>query len=295
MSFVAIICFFLFIAVLFRYLLLCRDTNNLKEQLKAINHRSQTNQLVTNPHQFKELSELIQEINKEISSKTLAIEELEQRERQIKEQFTNISHDLRTPLASLLGYLTLLEEENAESEKNRYRQLIQEKARHLQTLIDTYYDFAKIESFDLQLVMTTIDINQLLPQLLATYYTQFKQDCILPDITLPTESWLILADEQALQRVFSNLIENCLKYGQQSFVITCNSKRQLVLQNQIKDFSSLEIEHVFQRLYTADTTRNLQSTGLGLTVAKQLLEQMGHSIGASLEGNWFTITITWHK
>lgn len=283
------------IILLCRYLLLRRDAQHLETQLKKINHHSQTNQLLTNPHHFRELSGLIQQINQEISIKNLAIEELEERERQVKEQFTNISHDLRTPLAAMLGYLTLLEEEEEQSQQDYYRQLIQQKARQLQQLIDTYYDFSRIASFDLPLVMTTVEIHSMLTQLLATYYTQFKEQEIRPTITLADGPWLILADEQALQRVFTNLIQNCLKYGYGEFILSRPNEQQLILQNKLREPSTLNINQVFQRLYTSDGTRNQRSTGLGLTVTKQLLEQMGHSISASLEKDLFTITITWHQ
>lgn len=291
MLIVTVICLVVTIVILFRYLLLRQDTQNLKEQLKTINH-SHTNQLLMSPHHFKELSGLIQEINQEISKKNLAIEQLEQRERQIKEQFTNISHDLRTPLASILGYLTLLEEEDDSHQQAHYQQLIQQKARQLQQLIDTYYDFSRIESLDLSLVMTTIDLNLLLPQLLVTYYAQFKEQAILPTLSLPITPWLVVADEQALQRIFTNLIQNCLKYGDQTFDIGCH-EQQLIMRNHLKDPSKVAIKQVFQRLYTSDSSRHLHSTGLGLTVSKQLLEQMGHNIQASIEDHWFTITITW--
>lgn len=296
MAYVMLVVFLLALFLLGRYILLRRDIKQLKEQLQTINHHSQTNQLLTSPHQLQELSELIQEINKEILLKNQAIEHLEQRERQVKEQFTNISHDLRTPLASLLGYLTLLEEETTAEEQQRYRLLIHTKAKQLKKLIETYYDFAKVTSLDVPLVMTTIDLTQFLPQLLASYYDQFNQQQILPEISLPATSWLVLADEHALRRIFVNLIENSLKYGKQTLKISHKidaDSQKLIIQNRLLDTTSLEIEQVFTRLYTADKTRNSRSTGLGLTVVKQLLEQMGHQVEASLKNEWFTITITW--
>ena len=278
-----------------RYYLLLNSIEQIRKQIKDIYEADETNQLVTNPHSFSKLSNLVQEINIVLKSDKRHFAHFREIELMLKEQITNISHDLRTPLASILGYFELINDTTTTAnEKEQYLNIIKKRARLLQNLIDNYYDLVQVELEEQELQMSTVDVGKLLNDILATFYYDFSDRDIALEVVESTNVLTIIADEKLLQRVFVNLVQNVLKHGCVKCEINHNSHGRTIIKNKMPTTNLIEIEKVFNRLYSADKTRNTGNTGIGLTITKLLLEKMGHQIGARLtEDSWFLIEIIW--
>jgi len=271
---------------------------NIQNQLKSINKNEDTNQLIVNPHNFSELTKLVREINVTLVSRNLYFAHFRETEQELKEQITNISHDLRTPLASILGYFELINDGTTTAqEKEQYLSIIEKRARLLQNLIGNYYDLIQLEMEEQEIQMNAVNAKEVLIDVLTMFYYDFTETRIAVDMADACENFKVLADKELLQRVFINLVQNILKHGYERCEIVherCEKQIYTIIRNKIIKSEQIEIEKVFNRLYSADKTRNTGNTGIGLTITKLLIEKMGHNIDAEItENGWFSIKITW--
>ncbi len=219
------------------------------------------------------------------------------RENQIRMEIENISHDLRTPLTSLLGYIDLMQDvRTTEVEREEYLQIMYKRAKILQGFIQEFYELSRLEGDDYPFVWETIHVQNTLSEVLVAYYNEFEKRNIKVDILLHEIPCYIIADQIQMNRVLNNLIQNALKYTTSNFTVRqCISKSECIIQleNDIDQMCEEELNEIFNRFYTNDPTRNTQSTGLGLTISKLLTEKMMGSIQASLKENIFTIELRW--
>ena len=216
-------------------------------------------------------------------------------EQAIRQQIANVSHDLRTPLTSILGYLQLLEGEGLTAEERReYLSIVQGRARALQSMIVSFYDLSRLEGGEYPLSRELVDLYHVLSQLVAEFYNDFTDFDMTVELRegLPT----VTADPAGVLRVFTNLIRNALEHGRKRMSILLYQEGGEVVSvfaNDAPDLTPEDVEHVFDRFFTADKMRTGQSTGLGLAIVKALVERMGHTVSAELEGDLFRVTVRW--
>ena len=216
-------------------------------------------------------------------------------EQAIRQQIANVSHDLRTPLTSILGYLQLLEGEGLTAEERRESLSIgQGRARALQSMIVSFYDLSRLEGGEYPLSRERVDLYHVLSQLVAEFYNDFTDFDMTVELRegLPT----VTADPAGVLRVFTNLIRNALEHGRKRMSILLYQEGGEVVSvfaNDAPDLTPEDVEHVFDRFFTADKMRTGQSTGLGLAIVKALVERMGHTVSAELEGDLFRVTVRW--
>ena len=207
-------------------------------------------------------------------------------ERAIRQQIANISHDLRTPLTSILGYLQLLEGEGLTAEERR--------AKALQSMIVSFYDLSRLEGGEYPLSRERVDLYHVLSELVAEFYNDFEGF----DMTVELREGLpsVTADPAGVLRVFTNLIRNAMEHGRSRMSILLYQEGDEVVSVFANDAPGLtpeDVEHVFDRFFTADKMRTGQSTGLGLAIVKALVERMGHTVSAELEGDLFRVVVRW--
>ena len=284
--------------LLVRHCLLFSGIEQIRKQVKNIHEAEGTNQQVTNPHNFSELSKLVLEINVVLAMNQKNHIYFRSAQQEMREQITNISHDLRTPLASILGYFDLIKDESATVEEQvQYLDIIEKRAALLRNLLDNYYDLVQIDSEAQAIQMSRVDIREVLTNVLATFYYDFVDKKMAVEIIGELDSLNVLADRKLLQRVFINLIQNVLKHGHDRCEISherYESQVCTVIKNKVANGNQIEIEKVFNRLYSADKTRNTGNTGIGLTITKLLIEKMGHEIQAEVSADdWFVVRIVW--
>lgn len=197
-----------------------------------------------------------------------------------KELLTSLSHDVRTPITSLLGYLDALESGIVSGdEKDEYIKIARKKAYDLKRLVDSLFDWFKIDSKELMLIMKDTDICELTKEIVIDWLPTLEQKRITPKIEIPDSEWIVELDISAYKRMVSNLIQNALEHS------SCNYVNVVVKQNYesisiiVKDngigIAKDKLPHIFERLYKGDMSRSRQSSGLGLSIVKELTKMHG--------------------
>lgn len=219
------------------------------------------------------------------------------KEQELRRQIANVSHDLRTPLTSILGYLQLLEGDGLSPEKKaEYLSVIEGRARTLQVFIASFYDLSRIEGGELPLERERIDLARTLSDQLTASYEQIEEAGLTMEVDIASNLPPVWADGGAVTRIFSNLLTNALRHGTDTLVVRLYlDGNQIVsaFSNRADDLTAEDAAHVFERFYTADKMRTGQSTGLGLAIVKALAERMGHSTAARWENGVFTVEVRW--
>ena len=219
------------------------------------------------------------------------------KEQQLRRQIANVSHDLRTPLTSILGYLQLLEQEDLSPEKREeYFRIVEGRARTLQSFIASFYDLSRIEGGELPLERELVDLGRTLSDQLAAAYEQIEEAGLEMEVDGADGLPPVWADSGAVTRVFSNLLTNALRHGTGALSVKLYREGGCIVSafsNQAEGITAEDVDHVFERFYTADKMRTGQSTGLGLAIVKALAERMGHTAAARWEDGWFTVLVRW--
>ena len=273
-----------------------RDLRGAVEQLRERERSGSTARVgLKAPHPAAE--QLLLEVNRLLELRQAERSEFHRREEALRRQIANVSHDLRTPLTPILGYLQLLAgEELGEAERREYLAIVEGRARTLQTLIAAFYDLSRIEGGEYPLVREQVDLYGVLSELLAEFYEDFENSGFAVEVELAQGLPPVWGDRAAVVRVFSNLIGNALNHGKYSVSICMERGEEGIrttFTNGAPELTQDDLAHVFDRFYTGDKPRTGGSTGLGLAIVKALVEQMGHTVWAALEDGRFTVGILW--
>ena len=273
-----------------------RDLRSARLQLKERAGSGSTARLgLRAPHPAAE--ELLTEVNALMELRQEEKAEYRRREEAIRRQIANVSHDLRTPLTSILGYLQLLEDESLpKEERQKYLDIVKGRARTLQTLITSFYDLSRIEGGEYPLTEEKVDLYGVLSELLAEFYDDLQEAGLCVETALAEGLPPVWGDRAAVTRVFTNLVGNALNHGAWNLSIRlepAGDRVRTVFSNGAPGMKEADVARVFDRFYTADLTRSAGGTGLGLAIVKALTEQMGHTVTASLEEGRFTVEIIW--
>ncbi len=219
------------------------------------------------------------------------------KEQALRQQIANVSHDLRTPLTSILGYLQLLEGDGLAPEKRaEYLAVIEARARTLQVFIATFYDLSRIEGGELPLEREKVDLGRALSDQLAASYEQIEESGLAVEVGIAPDLPPVWSDSGAVTRIFSNLLTNALRHGKDTLSVRLYQDGNTIVSafsNRAEDLTAEDAAHVFERFYTADKMRTGQSTGLGLAIVKALAERMGHTAAARWEDGVFTVEVRW--
>ena len=208
---------------------------------------------------------------------------------ELKNAVTNISHDLRTPLTAICGYLDLLEEEKMTEKAERYISIIRNRAELLSQLTEELFRYSIIVSSENNQKSEPVNVGSVLEESVASFYTALKERKIVPNIQLTEEKVIRTLDRSALSRVFSNLLNNVIKYSDGDLDITLSKTGTIIFTNTASGLNEVQAGRLFDRFYTVEAAR--KSTGLGLTIARTLMEQMGGAISAEYKNAKLSITI----
>lgn len=220
------------------------------------------------------------------------------REKALRQQIANVSHDLRTPLTSILGYLQLLEDPGLSPEQRReYLEVVESRSRALQGLITAFYDLSRLEAGEYPMTREKVDLREVISQLLADLYGDLEEKFQV-SVDLPEDLPAVWGDRSALTRVYANLLRNALEHwsGRLSiFAWVTKDGVETRFTNGGADLTEEQLPHVFDRTFTSDQTRSGRNTGLGLAIVKALCDQMGGSAGAELKDGEFTVVLRWRS
>ena len=207
-----------------------------------------------------------------------------------------MSHDLRTSLTSIIGYIKLLE--NNDINKEEALKIIKNKANKLNVLINDFFELASIESKEYQLEITKLNLNNILNEEILSFYQSFEDKNMKPFIDISTKPIFINGNKESLERIIDNLLYNTLKYAEKDIKIClneCDDKITLTLSNKCTNICERDVLHMFDRFYMADKTRKGQGSGLGLSIAKALMEKMNGLIISKYESSVISIICQWER
>ncbi|WLD93300.1 histidine kinase dimerization/phospho-acceptor domain-containing protein [Alkalihalobacillus sp. AL-G] len=219
-------------------------------------------------------------------------------ERLKTELITNVSHDLRTPLTSIITYTELLKKTDlSNEERESYIGIIDRKSKRLKVLIDDLFEASKIASGSIDLVKERVDLVQLLQQALAEYNETINESTIQLRVSNPETPVYAVVDGQKLWRVFDNLIGNILKYSLENTRVYISVKTQhdramIVFKNVTKYELSEDVDELFDRFKRGDTSRHTEGSGLGLAIAKSIVDLHDGSLDIEVDGDLFKVTVT---
>lgn len=208
---------------------------------------------------------------------------------ELKNAVTNISHDLRTPLTAICGYLDLIEKQDLPEDTERYVAQIRKRSEAMKELTEELFRYSIISSMP-ALSYESLSLNRVLEETLLSFEGELKLKGITPDITIPSDAVQRTLDSSAVTRIFSNILNNAIKYSDGDLFVCLQQDGTVTFSNTAKELSTVEVSKLFDRFYTVDSAR--KSTGLGLSIAKLLTERMDGTITASYEDSMLTITIS---
>lgn len=237
----------------------------------------------------KLVSSLANDINVELKELQKQKHRYIQGDKELKNAITNISHDLRTPLTTICGYLSLLDKEEKSEHIARQLSIIKNRTFALKQLVEELFRYTTIISDTENSVYTETVINNVLEDCISSYYAIFKEKGITPNINLCEQKIVRSVDKTALLRIFNNVIDNAIKYSEGDLTISLFENGKIVFSNHTSDLNEIQIRKLFDRFYTVNTAR--KSTGLGLSIAKALIEKMDGNISADYSNNVLSIII----
>ncbi|MGN1400669.1 MAG: histidine kinase dimerization/phospho-acceptor domain-containing protein [Bacillus sp. (in: firmicutes)] len=246
-------------------------------------------------------AELARDVNSLKSEVKLSQREQMKSERLKTELITNVSHDLRTPLTSIITYADLLKADDlTEEDRNNYINIIDRKSKRLKVLIDDLFEASKMATGNISLQKSQVDIIQLLQQALAEYEEKIEQSELQFRIKSDDPPILMVVDGQKMWRVFDNLIGNTLKYSHPGTRVYIHVKEKedqvsITFKNVAKYELGCDVDELFERFKRGDSSRHTEGSGLGLAIAKSIVDLHGGTMDIEVDGDLFTVTILLDK
>ncbi|GIN23343.1 sensor histidine kinase [Siminovitchia fordii] len=296
MKYVTIVSVIIAIFFLIRFILLKKEMRSVTKQLKA-RHQHKTDKKINLAFFDKDLEKLAKEINNQIDETKQANAQKRRTENELKQAISNISHDIRTPMTSILGYIQFLEVDEVTPERREeYISVVKNGALRLKVLLEDFFELSVIESEDYSLKLEAIQLNDLVLEVLVGFYEEFKNRHIEPTINIPEVAIWIKGNSSAVKRVIENLITNAIKHTTGNVTITLErgfSFVALSVSNSASHLKKEDLIHLFDRFYKADQARKGKGTGLGLSIAKSLMEKMNGSLSAELKEEQLLMKCEW--
>ncbi|MCT1903727.1 sensor histidine kinase KdpD [Oceanobacillus sojae] len=246
----------------------------------------------------KEINQLIDVCNTLLRTQRKQNQKFIKKNEEINETITSLSHDIRTPLTSLDGYLQLAERSENKEEKTHYISLAQTRIKQIITLVEELFLYTKLENPDYHLELESIDIINLLNKRLFFFIDDFSQNGTDPDLNLPEFPVYISGNKNALERVYENIIKNYFLHGEGILTIQYDENPQefrLYFINLVKESELVNFNKIFTRFYKEDASRSKPTSGLGLSIVKSLVEKMNGYVHAELKENRFCISVIFVK
>lgn len=284
------------IVLLIIFILKTKEINRLTLELKKLNREGKIEKLrLSLPN--KNIENLIVEINTLIDDKRKMENIYKEKDIELREAIANMSHDLRTPLTSIMGYVYLLNDDKLDKEERKeYLKIIEKRSLVLNDLITNFYGLSRIQADQYEIKLEPVNLELVLGEIIAAFYETLDYKFGEPEINIEEGLGPVLGDKQALNRIFTNLIENIIKHGEGEVKISLKKKNKYIVMefsNKAEELEPKDVNRIFEKFFTKDRMRTGQNTGLGLAIVKLLVEKQGQKIEAKKVGNRLVINIIW--
>lgn len=247
--------------------------DELDEKLKT-----DTNTLISISSGNRKIRFLAEQMNRQLMDLRGERLRLKQGDTELKGAITNISHDLRTPLTAICGYLDLLEQETLPQQSENYLNIIRKRTDAMRTLTEELFQYSVFSLKEEELHLEQICVNDILEQSLAGFYGVFMKESIVPDIQMTEIKVMRFLDKVALRRIFDNILSNAARYTDGDLSVKLFSDGRITFSNHAAKLDRIQAERLFEKFYTVESAKN--STGLGLSIARLLTEKMAGNIKA---------------
>ena len=237
----------------------------------------------------RKVRQLATRINRELRELRIQRLRLQNGDTELKESVTNVSHDLRTPLTAICGYLDLLETEEMNADGRRYLAVIRERTETMRRMTEELLQYSVVTADRSALSLTPVRMNDVLAESLAGFYAALCAKGITPEIRMAEETVVRMLHAESLRRVFDNILQNAVRYAVRDLYVTLSEEGTVTFANHAPEMSPVQVERLFDRFYTVETARS--TTGLGLSIARQLTERMHGKIDADYENGILTICL----
>lgn len=282
LSIIIVILFFICILLIMKIYF---TKKSLKEIEMSLNNilKSDTNNLITISSADKNIRNLAINLNMGLKELKKQRQQYENGNQELKKIITNISHDLRTPLTAIKGYIDLIKNEKLSKSQEKYLSIIHKKSNELTELTEQLFDFSKTIDIDIKANKENCCINELLEDALASYYDIFKKKDIKPEIKICKEKIYRMANKNSLIRVFENILSNVNKYSNGNFKVELRNDGKIIFSNKATALDATTVQKIFDRYFSVENAK--ESTGIGLSIAKQLVElNNGNILAKYIEG-----------
>lgn len=269
------------------------DISQINETLELIINEDTNTKLTTQTFN-KDVCALCNNINAILDNRRKSNIEHERANAAFKQAITNISHDIRTPLTSAIGYLQMLRGENITPQKQaEYLEIIENRLLSLSNQMGSLFDFAKIIEGKTALDIKAADICKTLREAITECYAELEMKKFKVEVNIPDKPVYLMYDENSLCRILQNLLKNVCEHGREFLrisVIEGEAKSAIEIANKA-DLSAVDTSRIFERFYTADVSRTSKNSGLGLAIARELTERMGGGISATADGGMLVVRL----
>ncbi|WP_278884735.1 sensor histidine kinase [[Ruminococcus] torques] len=266
---------FYFLLICSIFILVC-SLFSITRTIRNINKQIKEKRKIRVSLSNRDIEELAYAINqKDALHKKLQVQ-IKQEEEQLKQSISNISHDLRTPLTSIQGYLTLLQECEDKQEQDQYIKIIKAKTDYLTDLVQEFYDLSVVENEQFDVECETVDINRVVTDCLIEKYYEFGE--IQPIIQTEKSPVWIYGNNLVCKRIIENLITNAIRYADNYIEVSITHEGVFKIKNSTQSLDDIDMKLLFSKFYTADKSRTKGGSGLGLYIVKELLEKINGKI-----------------
>lgn len=284
-----IVCLVILIILLVcKILIMRRSAREITDEIRD-RLTSDTNTPITITSHDRRMQELAILINRQLKDLRKEYLQYHHGNTELKTAITNISHDIRTPLTAIAGNLYMIGKTDDISEIREYISTIEERTETMKQLTEELFRYSVILSDEGEQDTEEVYVNQVLEESIGGFYPVLTKRGIIPQIDITDTRIVRNMRRSDLARVFSNLLNNALKYSDGDLEITLTDKGEITFTNTAKDLSAVEVEQLFDRFYTVEVARN--STGLGLSIARTLVDRMGGTITADYDEDRLMIKI----
>lgn len=278
--------------LLLQYLRLRAALASLCRQLEEIGRGSHIE--LTSGSRQRPLLNLCRTLNEVLASKDRDYGRYDRKEKLLKQNITGLAHDIRTPLTGAFGYVQFAMECGDADKRTHYLQAAEKRLSELEDMLEEMFLYTRLAGEEFTLALKRIQVYPFLSDCLFSFYTRFEEKGCEPRVMFESEAFAIRADEEALRRIFLNLIQNALVHGDGGISIVQRENR-LVFENLIAPDGQPDPARIFDRFYKRDPARTKGSSGLGLFIVKELMERMEGSASAQVEEGVLRITLTFRR